>query len=417
MCIIVLGRGASSRELSIAIIRHFHELSMSVHRARHAVGYVFMLLGCLIGAWASRIPDVKTAIGVEESGFGLVLLVMAFGAILGFPISGRLVDRFGAARVSKVFAVANLIAFALIPTGLSAFATLLPIVFLTGFCIGTLDVAMNGWGAEVETALARPVMSSYHGLFSLGAGLGALAGVPAIQLELSVLQHLSGWSLVLFLPLVFSLSTPWMSERVSSNGEKSPFFAIPRGALLWVGIMALVAALGEAAVIDWAALYQIDELGFESSQAVIGFAVFSAAMVVMRLTADRLILRFGSVQVARVSGLAACLGAALLVWGAELWIVWIGCAVMGLGNAAIFPLAMSRAAAEQSMSKGAALAAVATLGYGSFLLGPPILGFIGEAVSLRASFALVALLALLITLLAGSLKITPEPGAGRHRDR
>ena len=185
-------------------------------------------------------------------------------------------------------------------------------------------------------------------------------------------------------------------------------FAVPKGALLFVGLMALIAALGEGAITDWAALYQIQELGFDSSTAAIGFSVFSVAMVVMRLAGDKIIARFGPVKVARVSGVAAAVGTGLVVLGGSIWVVWVGCVIMGLGNAVIFPLAMSRAAADPNMSKGRALASVATLGYGAFLFGPPVLGFIGDALSLRMSFALVAMLAILISVMSGSLKVEKQ---------
>ncbi|MEP4030177.1 MFS transporter [Roseibium polysiphoniae] len=377
---------------------------MHIKRARHAVGIVFLLLGTLIGVWATRIPDFKLMLDVDESGFGLVLLAMALGAVLGFPIAGYLIDRFGAASMSKVFAVGILIGFAILPLGASV-AVILPLMLVVGFCIGTLDVAMNGWGAEVEKELGRPVMSSYHGLYSLGAGFGAGAGALALWYDLDLLPHFAGWSFLMAIPLVFALRTPWASEKTGPGGKRPPFVAIPKGGLFFVGIMALIAALGEGAITDWAALYQIQELGFDSSEAAVGFAVFSVAMVIMRFCGDQVIARFGAVPVARASGIAAALGCALLVWGDSIWMIWAGCAVMGLGNAVIFPLAMSRAAADPTMSKGAALASVATLGYGAFLFGPPILGFIGDAFSLRASFALVAILALLIAGLAGALKV------------
>ncbi|MEP3302378.1 MAG: MFS transporter, partial [Roseibium sp.] len=224
---------------------------------------------------------------------------------------------------------------------------------------------------------------------------------------LDLLPHFAGWSLFMAIPLVFALRTPWASEKTGPGGKRPPFVAIPKGGLFFVGIMALIAALGEGAITDWAALYQIQELGFESSEAAVGFAAFSVAMVVMRFCGDQVIARFGAVPVARASGIAAAFGCVLLVWGQSIWMIWAGCVVMGLGNAVIFPLAMSRAAADPTMSKGAALASVATLGYGAFLFGPPILGFIGDAFSLRASFALVAMLALLIAGLAGALKVRP----------
>ncbi len=378
---------------------------MNIRRARYAVGLVFLLLGSMIGTWASRIPDIKMTLAVDDSGFGLVLLMMASGAVTGIVFSGRLIDLFGAARVTKVAATATLILFPVLPLATSVLALLGPI-FAVGFAFGTVDVSMNGWGADVEKALKRPVMSSYHGLFSLGAGLGAGAGAAALWLELSVLTHFFAWLAVFLVPLIIVLRVNWSWNPAPKSAEKPPLIGVPRGPLFFVGLLALIAALGEGAVTDWAALYQIQELGIDSSQAAIGFSVFSVAMVIMRLVGDQIIARFGPVPVSRISGLAAFAGTLLLVWGDGLWMVWTGCAIMGLGNALIFPLAMSRAAADPVMSSGAALAAVATLGYGAFLLGPPILGFIGDAVSLRAAFSLVAVLALLIAVLARHLRAT-----------
>ncbi|ALV27169.1 MFS transporter [Pannonibacter phragmitetus] len=379
----------------------------AIRRARHAVGVVFFVIGTMIGVWASRIPDIKIILGVDESGFGMVLLVMASGAFISLPVTGRMVDVWGGARMAKVAVAVTLALFASLAFGTSV-VVIAPLAFLFGFSMGCLDVSMNAWGVEVEQALGRPVMSSYHGLYSLGAGVGAGVGAVALKLDLTVPQHFLGWSVLLLAVVLWVHRTPWVSERAAKGSEKAPLFAIPRGALFFAGIMALVAALAEGAITDWAALYQIQELGFDSSTAAVGFAVFSVAMVVMRLSGDQLIARFGPVPVARISGLAAVSGAALLVMGGPVWVIWTACLIMGLGNAVIFPLAMSRAAAEPGTSKGAALASVATLGYGAFLFGPPVLGFIGHALSLRTSFLVVALLALLIPLLAGTLKVTRE---------
>ncbi len=382
---------------------------MQAVKARRAVATIFFLLGTLIGIWASRIPDIKAILKLDEAGFGLVLLAMALGAFFAFPIVGRQIDRIGAARMARWLAVLTLVLFVSLAAGTTVWI-MAPLAFAVGFFIGALDVAMNAWGAEVEQALRKPVMSSYHGLYSLGAGVGAAAGAGAIRLGLSVPQHFILWGLLMAVMLAFALRVPWTSERQTTAKGKAPLFAMPKGALFFVGIMALIAALGEGAVTDWAAVYQIEELGFGSSQAAIGFALFSGAMVIMRLSGDRLIARYGPVPVARVSGLAAAVGALFLVLGSHIWLIWIGCVVMGLGNAVIFPLAMSRAAADPVMSKGTALAAVATLGYGAFLFGPPVLGFIGTAVSLRAAFGVVAVLALFIFLLAGALKVEKQTG-------
>lgn len=373
--------------------------------ARRVVSAIFFMCGSFIGLWASRIPDIKSATGLSEGGFGVLLLVMASGAFVAFPFTGVLIDRLGAAPVSKALAVATVVSFVLVGLAPTTYVLALTL-FFAGFSFGALDVSMNGWGTEVEKVRARPIMSSFHGLFSLGAGVAAAAGSLAIEFGLSVTQHFSAWSLatVPFLFWFWWQSWPKM-DSVSETGTKAPLFALPKGALVLAGLVALVAALGEGAVTDWAALFQIEELGYSEAIAPTAFTVFSIAMVVMRLTGDAVVARFGPVRVARISGVVAFFGCLLLVSGINIWSVWAGCFVMGLGYAVLFPLAMSRAAADPYMSKGPALAAVATLGYGAFLLGPPLLGFIGEVWSLRASFGAVALLTLLIPFLAGTLQV------------
>ncbi|GAB4528422.1 MAG: MFS transporter [Roseibium sp.] len=374
--------------------------------ARRVVSAIFFMCGTFVGMWASRIPHVKAATGLDESGFGLLLLVMACGAFAAFPLTGRLIDRIGAAPVSKALAALNVIAFVLV--GLAPSVPLLTAaLFLAGFAFGSLDVSMNGWGTEVEAALGRPVMSSYHGLFSLGAGTAALIGAAAIQAGFSVALHFCLWSAAFVLPVVLFWRQPWQRMPVDTDRDRAPLFVLPKGPLVLAGLMALVAALGEGAMTDWAALYQIDALGYPEAVAPAAFTVFSAAMVVMRLSGDRIIARHGPVRVARWSGVVACAGCLLLVSGVNVWAVWAGSFVMGLGYAVLFPLAMSRAANDPHMSRGSALAAVATLGYGAFLFGPPLLGFIGDLLSLRASFVAVTLLTMAIPLLAVSLR----PGA------
>lgn len=377
--------------------------------ARLIVSAVFCMCGTFIGMWASRIPDIKAAAGLGESGFGILLLVMASGAFASFPLTGILVDRKGVAPVSKAFTAFTLVSFLLVALAPST-VLLAGALFLAGFSFGGLDVAMNGWGAEVEKRLGKPVMTSFHGLYSLGAGAASAAGGLAIGLDLKVSYHFGIWCLICIPVVVLCFRQPWSApERTTPKGGKAPLFAIPKGALVFVGLMALVAALGEGAVTDWAALYQIQDLGYAESIAPTAFTVFSAAMVIMRLSGDKVIARYGGVRVARVSGMVAFLGSLLFVSGLNIWAVWAGCFVMGLGFAVLFPLAMSRAAADPHVSKGAALASVATLGYGAFLLGPPILGFIGDLVSLRASFAVVAFLTLALPFLARAL--TVKPGA------
>lgn len=371
-------------------------------RARLAVSAAFAFNGSLLGAWASRIPRLVDRFALTEGHLGLLLLVMGIGALMSFPLAGGMADRKGAYPVTCVLAAAyllSLVAIALAPTvwvlGLA--------IFLFGACHGAMDVTMNSWAAEVERASGRSIMSAFHAMWSLGAGLGAGGGWLATHLGAPLELHFILASLaaaVIFGPF---MRVDWQSRR-STPGQKAPLFALPTGALVLVGVLALCAGTGEGAAADWSAVYLHEVIGTTQSQAALGYAVFSGMMVAMRLGLDGLITRHGPVRIARLSGLVAALGYALLLGWPRVEVALLAYVLLGIGHAAIIPLAFSRAAADPDVSAGRAIASVATLGYGAMLLGPPSIGFVAEVTSLRVSLALVGVLALIVAAIAGVLR-------------
>jgi predicted MFS family arabinose efflux permease len=371
-----------------------------IRRPRLAVSAAFALNGALFGAWASRVPAIRDRFELSEGTLGLMLLVMGMGALLSFPLAGGLADRRGAYPVTCAIALAylgSLLAIGLAPG--AAPLALAAALFFFGASHGAMDVAMNSWAAEVERAAGRSIMSSFHAMWSLGAGLGAGGGWLAGGVGLSPTLHFAltvAAAALLFGPL---MRCHWQSRR-SAPGQKAPVFALPRGALVLVGVMALAAGLGEGAAADWSAVYLTDVVRTGESRAALGYATFSVTMVLMRLCVDRLITWAGPVSMARLSGLLAASGAVLVIGPATLPLTLAGYALMGLGYAAVIPMAFSRAAADPLLPAGQAIAAVATLGYGAMLLGPPVIGFVAEMSSLRLALGLVGVAALLIAALA-----------------
>nr|WP_170410483.1 MFS transporter [Ruegeria atlantica] len=362
---------------------------------------MFILNGALFGIWASRIPAVRDKLDLTHEALGYGLLFMAAGAVCSFPITGRLTDRFGAVALTRVVAV--LYTFSLILLALAgSFWSLAAFLFVFGAFHGSMDVAMNAWAAEVEQAYKKPVMSSFHAMWSLGAGLGALSGFAAVQMGLTVIQHfLLAGGIVVGLALVLSW-VKWTSRR--STVSRGKIFALPSGALILVGFTALCGALGEGAVADWSAIFLRDVTDAAESVAALGYAVFSVAMVAFRLAGGFVIARFGSVATARFGGACAALGVFCVVSAAEAGQVLAGFAMMGIGYAVIMPLAFSRAASDPNVPPGQAIASVATLGYGGLLIGPPLIGFLAEMLTLRIAFTALLPLAVFIVLLAGALR-------------
>lgn len=369
--------------------------------AHRAVLAIFLLNGSLFGAWASRVPAIKTGLDMDEAELGLLLLCMAAGAVISFPLSGRWTDTRGAPTVCRLTAIGYLPLLPLL--GLAPTPWLLaPVLLLFGAAFGSMDVAMNAWGADVERARGKPIMSALHGFFSVGAGVGAGVGAVFAGAGIEPWLHFAIFAAgmaVLTLPFAW---IDWPVER-RPRAAGAPILAIPRGALLAVGVVAFCAAIGEGGMADWSAVYLAEILTAPEDMAAIGYAVFSVAMVATRLAGDLLIARLGRIVVGRASGVVAAAGAAIVALSPSVVVGWIGMAAMGVGYALVAPLVFSRAASDPNVSPGAAVAAVSTLAYGGMLLGPPVIGFIAHVAGLRVSFGLLAVLALAIALLAARL--------------
>ncbi len=385
-----------------------------------AVAAMFILNGLLYGIWASRIPAIASQHQLDKASLGLLLLALATGAILSFPLAGRWTDQYGSAPITKKIAVAY--AAALVGLALAPNVWLLACaLFLFGATHGSMDVAMNAWAGEVERHMARPVMSSFHAMWSVGAGVGAASGYAAANLQASPQDHfivMATLSLAITLPWAM---ISWQSTRhEKQDGAKGPLFPLPKGALVLVGIVAFCASLGEGAMADWSAIFLVSVAQADEATAALGFSVFSVAMVIMRLAADQLVQKIGPAQAARIGGLLAGLGVSLAIFISQQEVILIGFALMGLGYAVLFPLAFSRAANDGSLSPGAAIASVATLGYGGLLLGPVIIGFVAEISSLQIAFLILAALAMVIILLAHVLALPPQtkkavPGSAKQK--
>ncbi|MEO0401448.1 MAG: MFS transporter [Pseudomonadota bacterium] len=376
-----------------------------------AVSAMFVLNGALYGMWASRIPAVAQRHALDEGDLGLLLLLLAGGAIAAFPLAGRFADKSGAAPVTIRIAVAYALALCLI--GFAPNTPLLALtLFLFGATHGAMDVAMNTWAGEAERHIDRPVMSSFHAMFSLGAGLGAASGYGAEQLEVSIAAHFTIGAVALCAGTLAFARIPWTSQKQSGT-DKTPLFPFPRGPLVAVGLIAFCSSMGEGAMVDWSALFLVDIAQVSAANAALGYTVFSIAMVVTRLLGDQVTNAFGPVVTARVAGVFATVGTLCAVGFGTYTAALIGFALMGIGYAVIMPLAFSRAANDPHLPPGTAIASVATLGYGGLLLGPPLIGFVAHAATLRTGFAVLSVLAALIIVLAYAVR-RPAAHAAQH---
>lgn len=373
-----------------------------ISRGRRAVSAMFALNGLFFGVWASRVPAVAEKFELGPGALGLVLLLIGIGAIVSFPLAGRWADRFGAAPVTLWLAASHVVAIwavALAPT----IWVLVPALFYFGTMHGSMDVTMNAWAGEVEKRMGRPIMSTFHAIWSVGAAAGAATGYVAVRAGYGIGPHFIITTTAAAVVALLLARVGWNSDR-HAHKDGDPVFAFPRGALLLVGLVAMGSAIGEGGMADWGAIFLMHTTGANEAAAALGYTVFSIAMVTVRFAGNGVVTRLGPVVTARMAGSSAFTGALLAVVVATYPVAMVGFVLMGIGYALVIPLAFSRAANDPMMTPGRAIASVSTLGYGGILMGPPLIGFVAEATSVRFAFGVIAAMALLVVGLAGALK-------------
>jgi MFS family permease len=369
-------------------------------RARLAITGVFALNGAMFASLFARLPAIQDRAGLGDGTLGLALLCAMVGLLASQPLAGALVQRAGSRPLVVVGAIAY--ALGLVPVALSeSFAALAGALAAIGFGSGLLDVAMNVHGLTVERALGRPILSTLHAAFSFGALAGAGVAALAIAAGVGVVAHLAG---VALLGVGVALVAPAFLLAPSADAAPGgPLLARPTRALATIGAIAFCVLLAEGAVSDWAAIYLDDEVGTGEALAATGLAAFSLTMGIGRLAGDRLSERLGAVTLARAGATLALVGLTIALAAAGPLVALPAFAAMGLGLAALFPLAL-RAGAARGHAVGPSVAAVSAFGYLGLMIGPPAVGGLSELFGLRAALVLVVALLGLAGALAASLR-------------
>jgi fucose permease len=370
--------------------------------ARAAVTAVFFVNGALIASWAPYIPRIKGELELSARSLGFVLLAMAFGAVAAMPAAGLLVERLGA-RVTLAAAVALgyvALPFVLLAPGARSLAVVLVVL---GAATGVTDVAMNANGAAVEHRYGRPILSSLHALWSIGAFTAA--GVTALMVATGVPAELHLIVVSVALGAAGLAACSRLMPAAERSGERPRGRALPSRRVLGLTLIALSSFLAEGAINDWGALYLRGSLGESATIGAAGYAVFVGSMALMRLSGDRLTARLGRVPIVRSGAALAGLALALALLAGHPLAAFAAFACLGLGLANIFPLVVS--AASRASSPGLAIATVSTGGYAGVLIGPPAIGFLADATSLPAALGLVVALCALMAVLGGLVRSGP----------
>lgn len=368
-----------------------------INSARWAVATTFFVNGTLIGVWAANIPLVKEALGLDAQFLSYALFSAAFGALAGMPFGGKLIAKFGSARVTLVSGLGALVTF---PAAMLApsYAVLLSVLVAAGFANGVMDVAMNAHGALVEQRISRPVMSSFHAAWSTGG----LIGSGFVWLALNTLGTkllVFGMAVVLLAAFLLAISR-YLSSTLDQVADAA-HFALPSRQTLALGSIAFLGMLSEGAVLDWSGVY-LRELLASPSLAASGVAGFSGTMALSRFFGDGLRAKFGAASLVRGSAIISLAGLIVALLARGPLLAALGFALMGVGVGNIAPVIYGAAGRLKGVESGVAIASVLTMGYAAFLLGPPLIGFVAQLTTLQFGLGLVGIACALIAVFSSS---------------
>ncbi len=392
---------------------------------RNAVLVIFALSGFVFANWAARIPNVRDILGASTQQMGLLIVGGAIGSILGLIASSHIIARLGATGTIRWFltlAAVGLVAAGAVAEFAPNYWALFAALMVCGAGNAVLDVSMNLSGAANERKVGRTLMPLFHAAFSIGTILGAGLGALTEKLDVPVGAHLittgafaiaAGLYTVRFLQPAEEPST--RAEGDEPHGWRSRLEPWRDPRILLIGLIILGMAFTEGTANDWLGLAMVDGYDFSNAGGAAAFAVFVTAMTAGRLCGGMVLDRFGRVPVLAGSAGMAIVGLLLVIIGPNAVMAIIGIVLWGLGASLGFPVGMS-AAADDPERATANVAAVATIGYVAFLIGPPLLGLLGDQMGLRSAF-IVVLVLVAVALLASPAARKPGHPAGEAAPR
>jgi MFS family permease len=381
---------------------------LSLPRAKLSTRLAFVAAGFGVACWAPLVPFAKTRCHLADDTMGLVLLLLGAGSIVAMPLAANLSARFS----SKPIVLSGGVGLAVILPLLSIVSSPIALgvaLFVFGASLGSLDVAMNLHAVDVERASGKPLMSGFHALFSIGGFLGS--GLVTALLSRGIAPAASTiFSSIILVSLIVVAIPRMLSNR---EREKQPLFAIPRGVVLLIAILAAISFLVEGALLDWGALLLIGEHLVAAAHGGLGYMLFSIAMTFSRFLGDAIVARFGNRTVLTVGGVIAFSGLCVLLLAPVAWIALVSFVLVGLGAANIVPILFRLAGAQNTMPKGFAVAALTTAGYAGMLTGPAAIGFLSKGIGLHNAFWLLAALMACVPIFGKQVTAESAPATSR----
>lgn len=378
-----------------------------LNRIRFAVGMFYFGMGLSFATWASRIPDIKTALHLTEGDLGSILFALPMGQLIIMPFSGKMVTKFGSHRIL----IFSLIMYVLCLANLGLATTALQLslgLFLFGVFGNLANIAVNTQGVYTEVLFKKTIMSSFHGMWSFAGFTGALVGLGMLTLKLTPFHHFLVVGAIVLLMVAFNFKFLVKAKEKIKNktSEKKKLFVKPDSSLLWLGVIGFCSMASEGVMFDWSGVYFKDIVKAPGPLVILGYTSFMIMMASGRFLGDGLINKFGRERVMQISGVMISVGLFTAVFLPYIIPCTIAFMLVGLGVATIVPTVYSMAGKNPTVPPGEALTIVSSVSFLGFLMGPPVIGHIAEAFGLQFSFAFIGIFGVLIAFMVAKIRTT-----------
>ncbi|MFI3302548.1 MAG: MFS transporter [Rikenellaceae bacterium] len=381
--------------------------SESQRKIRIAVFIYFFLFGLCFASWASRIPEIKSALGLNDADWGMMLLMIPLGQLVGMTFSGRLIAKAGSHKISLIAVLgysASLIAIGVASSKSLFIASLISFGFFGNFC----NIAINSQAVVIENYYKKPIMASFHGGWSFAGLCGALFGLAMTMMHVHTPIHFTVIAVMVSAVAVIKynyLQDDATSSIQNSENKSNTSAAKPETFLYWLGIIGFVGWATEGTMADWNGVFLHEIVGVDKRFTPVGLTVYMITMTIGRFTMDWAIGRFGRRNILSLCGAAIFVGMFIAALMPSFVMTIIGFMIIGFGACGVIPIIYSAAGENTKIHTGRAITIVSTISFAGFLFGPPMIGYISNLTNLRYAFAVVGVLGLLAWILSTQLQV------------
>lgn len=378
-----------------------------LNRMRLAVSLFYFSMGLTFATWASRIPDIKEALNLSEADLGTVLFSIPCGQLLMMPFSARIVVKYGSSKTVVVGIILYIASMVTLGLGTERWHLMLSL-FCFGVSSNFTNISVNTQGLLTEGIFRKPIMSSFHGAWSLAGFTGALIGLLMMNLSLPPRIHFAIVAVLLYIVIALNyrhlVKTRPAKPKAVEEDRKKGLLPKLNPALAWLGVIGFCSMVSEGIMFDWSGVYFKDVVKAPESLVILGYTSFMVMMASGRFIGDKVTARFGRKKVLQVSGVLISGGMYLAVFLPYVIPSAIGFMLVGLGVSTVVPGVYSIAGKTPGIEPSKALTAVSSVSFLGFLIGPPVIGYIAHAVGLKMSFALIGIFGIGIALLVNRVK-------------